>query len=64
MHAVRIGLSQALHDLFLYSALVLVLALVATVFLKEVPLRRAERGAGAGLGEPPPVALETEEEVA
>jgi len=62
MHAVRIGLSQALHDLFLYSALVLVLALVATVFLKEVPLRRAERGAGAGLGEPPPVALETEEE--
>jgi EmrB/QacA subfamily drug resistance transporter len=60
MHAVRIGLSQALHDLFFYSALVLVLALVATVFLKEVPLRKADRAAGASLGEPSPVPVEEE----
>jgi hypothetical protein len=57
---VRVGLSQALHDVFLYSAGVLILALVATVFLKEVPLRQADRGAGATLGEPPPVAVKEE----
>ena len=55
MHAVRVGLSQALHDIFLYSAGILVLALVATVFLKEVPLRRPDRQVGAALGEPSPV---------
>jgi predicted MFS family arabinose efflux permease len=60
MHAVRVGLSQALHDIFLYSAAILVLALVATVFLKEVPLRREDRGVGATLGEPSPVAVAEE----
>ncbi|MEP7105951.1 MAG: hypothetical protein ABI838_08900, partial [Chloroflexota bacterium] len=62
MHAVRVGLSQALHDIFLYSALILVLALVATVFLKEVPLRKAEAGVAATLGEPSPVPVEEEAE--
>ena len=61
MHAVRVGLSQSLHDLFLYSAMVLVLALVATVFLKEVPLRKADRAAAAGLGAPSPVPARAEE---
>jgi len=61
MHAVRVGLSQSLHDLFLYSALVLVLALVATVFLKEVPLRKADRAAAASLGQPTPVPARAEE---
>jgi len=60
MHAVRVGLAQSLHDLFLYSALVLVLALVATVFLKEVPLKREARG---GITEAP-VPVTDEEEVA
>jgi EmrB/QacA subfamily drug resistance transporter len=60
MHAVRVGLSGALHDIFLYSAVILVLALVATVFLKEVPLRKADRGVGATLGEPSPVPVEEE----
>jgi EmrB/QacA subfamily drug resistance transporter len=59
MHAVRIGLSQALHDIFLISAAILVLALVATLFLREVPLRKAD-SAGANLAEPAPVPLREE----
>jgi len=58
MNAVRVGLSQALHDIFLISAGILVLALIATLFLKEVPLRKADREAGASLGEPSPVPVE------
>ena len=39
LHALRAGLAGTLHDIFLYSGAVLVLALVASVFLREVPLR-------------------------
>lgn len=45
--AVRAALAGTLHDIFLYSALVLILALAISVFLREVPLRArtpAERG--------------------
>jgi len=42
----RLGLAATLHDLFLIAALVAAVALVASVFLREVPLTRtAERPA-------------------
>jgi phage gp29-like protein len=40
VHAMRLGLGDALHQVFLIGAGILVVALVATVFLKEVPLGR------------------------
>jgi predicted MFS family arabinose efflux permease len=40
IHAMRFGLADAIHDVFLIGAVILVVALVATVFLREVPLRR------------------------
>ena len=39
LHALRAGLAGTLHEVFLYSGAVLVVALVATLFLREVPLR-------------------------
>jgi predicted MFS family arabinose efflux permease len=40
VHAMRFGLADAIHDVFLIGAGILVIALVATLFLREVPLRR------------------------
>jgi EmrB/QacA subfamily drug resistance transporter len=39
LHAIRVGLATTLHEVFLYGGSVLILALVASVFLKDVPLR-------------------------
>jgi len=39
LHAIRAGLATTLHEIFLYAAAVLILALIASVFLKDVPLR-------------------------
>ncbi|TME13659.1 MAG: hypothetical protein E6I70_15935 [Chloroflexi bacterium] len=39
VHALRAGLAGTLHDVFLYCGAVLVLALVASLFLREVRLR-------------------------
>jgi EmrB/QacA subfamily drug resistance transporter len=39
LHAIRVGLANSLHEIFLIGGAVLLLALVATVFLKDVPLR-------------------------
>jgi EmrB/QacA subfamily drug resistance transporter len=43
--AIRGALASSLHDIFVVGALVLIVALVASVFLEDVPLRRRERGA-------------------
>ncbi len=40
MHAIRAGLAATLSELFLIAAGILVLAWIATLFLKEVPIRR------------------------
>ena len=48
--ATRIALADTLHSLFLYAAAILVVALVASVFLREVPITR---GAGPAAGESP-----------
>ncbi len=39
LHAVRVALASTLHEVFLYGAAALIIALIATVFLKDVPLR-------------------------
>jgi hypothetical protein len=39
LHAIRVGLAATLQEVFLYGAAVLLLALIATVFLDDVPLR-------------------------
>jgi EmrB/QacA subfamily drug resistance transporter len=48
LHAIRVALASTLHEIFLYAAAVLVVALIASVFLNDVPLRgrRAEQEEG------------------
>src|SRR5437868_1207260 len=59
VHAIRLALLDSLHDIYIFAGAILILALVATVFMKEVPLT----GARAGLGfEAPPVEEATREE--
>jgi EmrB/QacA subfamily drug resistance transporter len=46
VHAIRLALSDTLHDIYFFAGAILVIALISTVFLKEVPLTgdRAEKG--------------------
>src|SRR5229473_2335042 len=46
VHAIRLALSDTLHDIYFFAGAILVIALISTVFLKEVPLTgdRAENG--------------------
>ncbi|MEO8746034.1 MAG: hypothetical protein ABI334_06485 [Candidatus Dormiibacterota bacterium] len=46
VHAIRLALSDTLHDIYFFAGLILVVALVSTVFLREVPLTgtKVERG--------------------
>jgi EmrB/QacA subfamily drug resistance transporter len=48
MNASRLGLADSLHQLFAIGAAILVIALVATLFLREVPLRGRTQPAAAG----------------
>jgi len=52
LHAIRAGLAATLHEVFLYGAAILILALIASVFLNDVPLR----GRAAAREEGAPVA--------
>jgi len=60
VHAIRAALADTLHDIYLFAGLVLVAALVSTVFMKEVPLTSAPTG--AGFGEAAPVDEDVREE--
>jgi EmrB/QacA subfamily drug resistance transporter len=60
VHAIRLALSDTLHDIYVFAGVVLVVALVSTVFLREVPLSGARTG--IGLGEGPAVELDEEEQ--
>jgi hypothetical protein len=42
LHSIRVALASTLHEVFLYGAAVLIIALIASVFLKDVPLRARE----------------------
>jgi EmrB/QacA subfamily drug resistance transporter len=46
VHAIRLALSDTLHDIYFFAGAILVIALISTVFLKEVPLTgdKAEKG--------------------
>jgi EmrB/QacA subfamily drug resistance transporter len=50
--AIRAALSDTLHDIYLFAGLILIAALISTVFMKEVPLTSAPAGAGFGEGAP------------
>jgi EmrB/QacA subfamily drug resistance transporter len=53
VHAIRLALSDTLHDIYVFAGIVLVVALVSTVFLREVPLTGTRTG--MSFGEAPPV---------
>ena len=56
IEATRVALANTMHDVFLIAAAIMVVALVATLFLREVPLRSGGRGALAGETPPAPEA--------
>jgi EmrB/QacA subfamily drug resistance transporter len=45
LHAIRVGLANTLHDLFLYGGAVLILALIASLFLPDIPMQAQRRKA-------------------
>ena len=56
--AIRGALSDSLHDIYIFAGAILVLALVATVFMKEVPLKAGRAGTGF---DAPPVEVDEDE---
>jgi hypothetical protein len=61
--AIRLALSDTLRDIYLFAGLVLIAALVATVFLKEVPLTSAPSRTGFADPVPEDDATEARERV-
>src|SRR5207302_4782901 len=53
MHAVRQALALTLHDLFLIAMALSAIALVATLFMPDVPLRSRQPQPQVGIGEAP-----------
>jgi len=45
-NAIRLALADSLHDIYFFAGLILIVALVSTVFLKEVPLTGAPSRTG------------------
>ena len=63
--AVKAGLAQTMHEIFLIALVFVLITLVATVFMPSVPLLGARRQPGAAVGEESPVPeLEPEAEAA
>ena len=60
IHAIRVALASTMQELFLIAAAILVVSLVATFFLREVPIRAS--GRGAMTGETPPASGPAEPE--
>jgi len=56
--AIRSALADSLHDIYVFAGLVLILALVATVFMREVPLKSGRAAMGF---EAPPVEVDEDE---
>jgi hypothetical protein len=63
VQVIRLALADSLHDIYVVAGAVLILALIATVFMREVPLTEArtdprseatpvEEGAGEAAGQP------------
>ncbi|HYM96356.1 MAG TPA: MFS transporter, partial [Candidatus Sulfotelmatobacter sp.] len=53
VHAIRFALSDTLHDIYVFAGAILVVALISTVFMREVPLTGAR--VGMGISEAPVV---------
>jgi EmrB/QacA subfamily drug resistance transporter len=62
-NAIRLALADTLHDIYFFAGLVLIVALVSTVFLKEVPLTTAPSRTGFGDPVPDDEATEPREAV-
>ena len=56
MVAVKVGLAQTMHEVFLIALVFILVTMVATVFMPSVPLLSARRQPGAVIGEESPVA--------
>ena len=52
VEAIRIALANTLHDIYFFAGLILIAALIATVFMKEVPLTNAAQVGGFGEAAP------------
>jgi EmrB/QacA subfamily drug resistance transporter len=52
VQVIRLALADSLHDIYIFAGAVLILALIATVFMREVPLTEARTSAAS---EAPPV---------
>ena len=63
VHAIRLALSDTLHDIYVFAGLILVFALVSTVFLREVPLTSVTKGRGASTAPVPDSGAEVEDDV-
>jgi len=53
-HAIQVGLANTLHEVFTISVFVILVAVVATVFMPAVPLRKMNRSMMAAEGAPIP----------
>jgi EmrB/QacA subfamily drug resistance transporter len=53
--AVKVGLAMTMHEVFLIALVAVLVTLVATLFMPNVPLQAARRQPGAALGEESPV---------
>jgi EmrB/QacA subfamily drug resistance transporter len=60
IQAIRAGLASTMHDIFLIAAAILVVSLVATLFMREVPIVTTGRAAMAGEEAPVREAAEPE----
>ncbi len=60
MHATRLALADTLHELFAIAAAIMVVALFASLFLREVPLRQGGQPQMAGEASPAPERVEEE----
>ena len=52
IEAIRTALANTLHDIYFFAGLILIAALISTVFLKEVPLTNAPQMGGFGEAAP------------
>src|SRR5439155_74429 len=48
IEAIRTALANTLHDIYFFAGLILIAALISTVFMKEVPLTNAPQVGGFG----------------
>ena len=53
--AIKAGLALTLHEMFLIGVVALLISLVVSVFMPNVPLLAAKKQPGAGMGEGSPV---------